>query len=477
MRKLLLTLLMIIALTASLLITPASNVKAEGITKIGFQVTYGQSEARQMAEMLNAFRATNGSNEDSRCPLTYDYDLEKVAMQRAAEIAIKFDLDHIRPDGNSYKQTLADYGFDISPRNILYGENILFGTEDSMLIDSAFKQLSNDEGNRALMLGYYTAVGIGHIKMEETTDFWVQVFADEGKNYTYVAPVDGIGTAYVYVSSSLVESLNIEYTSGSTSLAAGTTASVPVYTPVARFKGSELDDELKLSPVVFESEDDYVQASDGKMTGLKEGNGTIKADYLGQSVSCNITVTKGTGTINVTPTPTPQDSVKESLTKGSKFDVEGITYRVTSKGKVEVYGLSSKKTTAISVPASVKYSGYKYNVVKIADSAFSGCNKLEKVKLGSNIKTIGAKAFKGCVSLTQITIPKKVTSIGKQAFYGCSSLENIKISGTYIKKIGSKAFAKIKNNAIVSVPSKSIENYKKMLKSSGLGSKVSISAF
>ena len=89
------------------------RVSAAGSETIKFSVRYGQTDARKMADKLNVFRAENGKS-----ALTYDYNLEKVAMQRAAEIAVRFKTDdketNIRPDGQTYKQTLADFGFDIS---------------------------------------------------------------------------------------------------------------------------------------------------------------------------------------------------------------------------------------------------------------------------------------------------------------------------------------------------------------------------
>ena len=77
-------------------------------------VTYGQTEARSMLDYINKFRSgqdVDGQkadylNKDNTTktdltgqlqPLSYDYNLEKVAMQRAAEVAMTFE--HYRPDG------------------------------------------------------------------------------------------------------------------------------------------------------------------------------------------------------------------------------------------------------------------------------------------------------------------------------------------------------------------------------------------
>ncbi len=474
MKKKIISLVLVLALIFSVKISSYQDVKAADENEISFTVNYKQSDARKMAEMLNDFRASNGVYEDSQTPLVYDYDLEKVAMQRAAEIAVKFDKNHIRPDGQDYKESLADYGYDISPRNIMYGENILFGTEDSMELSDAFTALCSDDENRMVMLGYFTAVGIGHIKIEEKTDFWVQVFSDEIRNTEYVAPLDGKGTATIKVSPSIVTSLTVEYTSGNTSVAAGSTVSAPVYTAKAKFSGSELEKELVLDPIVFESDDGYVKASGGNITGLKQGTGTITAKLLGRTFSYNITVTAGSGkpvntptpTPEVTPTPTPTGTekeptktptatptpTKESLKKGTGFSTGGYEYKVVSKGKVEVMGLSKEKTSKVTIANTVKYNNYTYKITKIAD-----------------------EAFKGNTNITSVTIGKNVTSIGKSAFAGCKNLSDLTINGTGIKKIGSKAFSKTGSKIKVKVPAKSKTNYKKLLKSAGISKKADIS--
>ncbi|MBR4342540.1 MAG: leucine-rich repeat protein [Lachnospiraceae bacterium] len=483
MRKKTICLAVILTLVISMLM-PVGAAQADDDLDVSFSAYFGQNDARTMFQMLNEFRSKEGRYEDSSCPLDYDYDLEKVAMQRAAEIVISFNTDHIRPDGKDYLQTLADYGFDTRPRYAMYGENILFGTDDSMKLDTAFEKLCEKDENRKVMLGYFTSVGIAHIKMEDKIDFWVQVFSDEGKNTSYTAPIEGFQTVNVKVLPSLVESLNVDYTSGTTSVAVGATTAVPVYTPRAKFIGSELNEELILSPLKFESADEYVKASNGMMTGLKQGTGTISASLLGRTFSYQISVTAGSGVptptqaptstpmptqtptttpvstqtptatpepTTATPTPTAGPSGKVSLKKGEKFEKDGIKYTVTASGKVEVSALTSKKVTELNVPATVTYSGVKYKVVKIGTGAFKGNKKLETVTLGKNIATIG-----------------------KKAFYGCSALKNITFSGTSFKKIGSKAFTKINANAKVYVPSKKESAYKKLLKTGGLNSKIKI---
>ncbi|MCQ2480941.1 MAG: hypothetical protein MJ121_02360, partial [Clostridia bacterium] len=71
-----------------------------------FEVTYHQTEARTIFAKVNAFRTGSNAwywNSDNTTKtvcsglskLVYDYDLEKIAMQRAAEIVANFA--HTRP--------------------------------------------------------------------------------------------------------------------------------------------------------------------------------------------------------------------------------------------------------------------------------------------------------------------------------------------------------------------------------------------
>ena len=491
-------------------IMPKNGVSAAGSTTISFYVQYGQTEARKMADMVNDFRAQNGKD-----AITYDYNLEKVAMQRAAEIAVRYNsaedaVTHYRPDGNTYKQTLSDFGFNVSPRGILYGENILFGTQDSMKLDSAFGMLSSDEDNRTQMLGNYTIFGIGHIKIEEKTDFWVQIFATRGTPGAYTAPVDGETLVSVKIDPSIVSDASVEYVSGDNTVAVGSTVPVPVYSAKIRVIGSEMEEALELASISFESNDGYVSASNGYMTGLQEGNGSISASFGGRTFSYGITVTAGNGsnvtvptvvptveptmspteaptaaptiaptqeptiaptiaptdaptvaptsthtkeptqaptqnpTDNVTPAPTKTPSTSTALKKGDTFSEGDLKYKVTASGKVAVVGLESKKATAITIPATVKHLGVSYKVTSIGASAFAGKTKLKTVSIGKN-----------------------VANIGKKAFYGCSKLTAVTISGTKIKKIGTKAFSKVSKKASIAVPSSSYKSYKKLLDKSG----------
>ena len=83
---------------------------ADSLYNIRFAGSFKQTEARSMLDMINSMRtnyetawyyAADGSKlylSDLE-PLQYDYELEKMAMKRAEEIALSFS--HTRPNGTS----------------------------------------------------------------------------------------------------------------------------------------------------------------------------------------------------------------------------------------------------------------------------------------------------------------------------------------------------------------------------------------
>lgn len=183
---------------------------------------------------------------------------------------------------------------------------------------------------------------------------------------------------------------------------------------------------------------------------------------------------------------------------GAKVESGDLAYTVVTRamsdkktaGTVNVSGMSTAgaSKTEATVPQTITTAeGYTYNVIAVADSAFSGNKTLQKITLGSKIasvgknafnkatklssisfnsdcKTIGASAFAGCTALKSVSLPTNLTSLGKSAFAKCTKLTKIKFSakmtsisestfsgckslkavtlGKKIKKIGKSAFAK-----------------------------------
>lgn len=74
---------------------------------------------------------------------------------------------------------------------------------------------------------------------------------------------------------------------------------------------------------------------------------------------------------------------------------------------------ASKALTAVYVPSTVK---------DIGDSAFFGCNNLDRVSIqGGNLK-IGNRAFAGCRSLKRVVFNGAAAELGDYAFWHCSKI-------------------------------------------------------
>lgn len=91
--------------------------------------------------------------------------------------------------------------------------------------------------------------------------------------------------------------------------------------------------------------------------------------------------------------------------------------------------------------------------------------KIKKLKLPAKLRKIGKAAFEE-QKMSEVTIPSKVEKIETRAFCGCEYLKRIVIKSKKLKKIGSRAFATIGQNAVIFIPKERAWNYRKMLEDS-----------
>lgn len=160
------------------------SVHAETSYNTKITVTYKQSSARKMVKKINELRTGNDAwcwNETNTKKVyysnlkkyKYDYGLEKLAMKRAAEIAISFA--HVRPNGTSCFTVFGK-------RQGARGENIAKGYLTMSSVFHAWAEADcyyEGQGHRRNMLNPNTKyVGIGHVKYKGV-DYWVQLFSDK----------------------------------------------------------------------------------------------------------------------------------------------------------------------------------------------------------------------------------------------------------------------------------------------------------
>lgn len=72
---------------------------------------------------------------------------------------------------------------------------------------------------------------------------------------------------------------------------------------------------------------------------------------------------------------------------------------------------------------SMKELSFPDSLIEIGDNAFSKCEQLENLCLGSGIKKIGSHNFEKCEKLTTLVLPEGLRSIGSSSFSECGITE------------------------------------------------------
>ena len=269
------------------------NVKAAtATTPVSISVQYGQTEARTILDMINEMRTSStdawywkqDDTTKTYCtnlqPLQYDYDLEKTAMQRAAEIAIIYS--HTRPNN---KDTFSAF-YENSVYYTYAGENIAvgYGTADS--VNDGWREdneLYAGQGHRRNMLNSkFNCVGIGHVYYNGF-HYWVENFAYRDKvNTTPVSADNTETTLTIPVATSKISNFNITFDKDEYSLKTGESTSISVSDPAisvfghwgSRFVFVTDTPDLTIA-------DSTVATLSGSITGISEGDTTISASLYG----------------------------------------------------------------------------------------------------------------------------------------------------------------------------------------------------
>ena len=269
------------------------KVKAEtATTPVSISVQYGQTEARTILNMINEMRTSStdawywkqDDTTKTYCtnlqPLQYDYDLEKTAMQRAAEIAIIYS--HTRPNN---KDTFSAF-YENSVYYTYAGENIAagYGTADS--VNDGWREdneLYAGQGHRRNMLNSkFNCVGIGHVYYNGF-HYWVENFAYRDKvNTTPVSADNTETTLTIPVATSKISNFNMTFDKDEYSLKTGESTSISVSDPTisvfghwgSRFVFVTDTPDLTIA-------DSTVATLSGSITGISEGDTTISASLYG----------------------------------------------------------------------------------------------------------------------------------------------------------------------------------------------------
>ena len=181
--------------------TEAMYSTGTSIVNASYSINYNQSSARDLAQKLNAYRVDTANIS----ALTYDYTIEKYAMQRAAEIMLSFS--NTRPNGSMW-HTVFDksiYGTETSTN---LTENILCTGDGSMAtsLQVLNRVLSNNVQRSKSLRTKNRSFGIAHA-VYNGVDYWVMLFSDTAAvNRSQTSPVDTRQSAYVKIAPNLYSS-------------------------------------------------------------------------------------------------------------------------------------------------------------------------------------------------------------------------------------------------------------------------------
>lgn len=301
---------LILAVIMIFTLLPGMVMAAGTTTDFNVTVTYGQTDARAMLDYINKFRAgedVDGQKADyinsdnatrtdltgTLSPLTYDYNLEKVAMQRAVEAAMSFS--HTRPDGTSCFTAWSGSG---SWSN--YGENIAAGLSTTY---ATFKQWREDDeeylyqGHRRNMLSSsFTKIGIGHVVFNGI-HFWTHAFGKGTGSDVETDALDSTVDVTVAVSSSNIVSSSVTIAPESYDMTVGDSVSIPEAAislqltetwPARSFN-------TKASATWTSEDTSIADIQDSTVSAISAGSTNISAVVNGETVNVPVTVEEAGG--------------------------------------------------------------------------------------------------------------------------------------------------------------------------------------
>lgn len=298
--KCLLSFLLTLTLLSSCFIMSVSA--EDGKLSAKFNMEYGQTEARKILGMINEMRTGSDAwywNEDNSAKVTcsglselvYDYTLEKIAMQRAAEIALSFS--HTRPDGTICFSAFSEFG----KGGYNYGENIAAGSSTAAGANTQWREDDEDyngQGHRRNMLdSEFNSVGIGHVKFGGV-HYWVEVFnLSSSLDVDETEALDSEKTVEVKIDSDNVTKVEVTPESDKVEAKLKKEVDSPKFSVSLTVSGTwpsrscevaECDAEIEIE----DSEIAFVK--DGKIYGEKLGDTKYKISAFGESVSLDLNV-------------------------------------------------------------------------------------------------------------------------------------------------------------------------------------------
>lgn len=388
-KKILSAILVLLILISGLTIIPvgAADWTTMPNTTMELTATCDYSSAFEVLDYLNAYRVKKGLEE-----LVMDEELLECAMQRAAELTVKFS--HTRPDGSSW----------IKMHDNLWAENAAMNQVGAYYVVEDWKSSSGHNYN--MLLDNVTAVGIGAV-IHNGIPCWIQLFATEGEAMVTV-PENTDKKFYINLGSN--------------------TYSVQMATPDEMVVGETYEFQVHS---LGEISGRYYYIIDNDCLEWTSSNpevATVK-DGVVTAVGSGKTTITTKGCVEITETI----SVREFSPGSSKKCGENITWEfaggvLTLSGYGDMYDYYTAYSSGIPSDTNVPwYEGFKCvkkivigeGITSVGDYSFTQFTELEEVILPNSLVSIGDYAFGRTYIQNTINIPENVSYIGEYAFQKC----------------------------------------------------------
>lgn len=266
---------------------------------VAVQVNYDQKEAREMLTYVNEFRTGDETwywDKDNKTKincgplkkLKYDYELEEVAMQRAAEIALVFS--HTRPNGTAC--------FTAYPSsNCTAGENLAAGMTTAQETVDDLKETADNYGGqghrRAMLSDTYVAMGAGHV-IYQGYHYWVQEFRNSNGFVSESVAFMGDKTVQVEIIRSKLSQTSMSKEVGFV-MAQGESAPVPTVVDASTMIDGHFPSKAACKvqlPVEWKSENESVAiVENGTLKAITDGTTNLTCSMFNQKISVSVNIT------------------------------------------------------------------------------------------------------------------------------------------------------------------------------------------
>ncbi|MCR5099958.1 MAG: leucine-rich repeat protein [Butyrivibrio sp.] len=358
---------------------------AAGTTTFQLNGLYYQTDARSMLSLINEYRQSGNAwqyNSDGSVnnlgqisALTYDYNLEKIAMQRAMEISVKFS--HARPNATD-TSSFNTYTYN---GTISYGENILIygadlNAEGAYEIWLETNESYSGQGHRRNMLNSsYASIGISHVEVNGY-HFWVQEFGYTNSNASSTTALNSTATVSVDV---LTDSLNRSLVEACVYSYNGCN-SIDYYnldTTTSLYYGDTFDLSDICEITTIDDDEDYPFEQPLTVSSISEWTSSSASVV---SISNSVATAAGTGSATLIPSVASGNSYSIGVT----VNAVNIAYSTVTFDKDSYYFTGEEIIPTVTVTRSGKIltEGTDYTL-SYANNVFHGYGRVTVTGIGN----------------------------------------------------------------------------------------------